>query len=188
MTPMHDRGYGNFESSYCTVCECLIDGKPETSLYCSKACRKRDAKELFSMPVDEVRSTFQRTKSATSLTGLAELATHSPATAHKLCTPARPILTPLTPSILSDGTEPKGDAGERSADKTMKARERPLPPKRTSYSSSVPRSIDLVTPDPQLLSLSPLKRDQPKIRIAAFGLSGDARPRSPLHKDPGSGC
>jgi hypothetical protein len=131
---MFESGYSVFERSYCTVCDCLIDAKSEDSLYCSRACRKAEAKKTFSMPIEEVRSTFKRTKSATSLSGLVEHGEQ----------PSTRLLKGHSQTASHSGTD----------DQRTPVMLRPLPPKRSSYGSSLPRSIDLVTPDPQLFSLT----------------------------------
>lgn len=117
----------DFSTNYCSSCDIAIYND---SLYCSTKCRKKEAKRQLQPSVSST-SLSERTKSSSIYA----------------------LSNPSTSSVISDQNVKRTSTDANESPNVRPALERrgssqmrPLPVKRSSYSSSAPRSVDLVTP------------------------------------------
>lgn len=128
----------DFTPTYCSVCEQAHNKRD--SLYCSAKCKKLDANGLTLSALSTKTAPAAAIAMSRSKSGSSIYAHSNPSTASISSEPrqAQRTSTENTRSAAQD-TRPLHERRHSS--------QRPLPPiKRNSYSSSVPRSVDLVTP------------------------------------------
>lgn len=128
----------DFSTNYCTVCDVAHE---KGGLYCSLKCRKRDAKAAKA-------ATSSPTKASTETMSSLMDRSRSNISLYALSNPSTTSISSTT-NARKDSLEAPRDAAKATRpplDRRLSA-QRPLPPvKRSSYSSSVPKSLDLVTP------------------------------------------
>lgn len=121
----------DFSTNYCVVCDFAHE---KGGLYCSTKCKKRDAKECApsKASLETMAALIEQSKSSHSIYASSNLSTSS-----------------------LNLTAKSRDSAEASRDTTRTrppldrslSHQRPLPPtKRNSYSTSMSRSVELVTP------------------------------------------
>lgn len=135
--PTHKKDISaNFCAHYCAVCDVSHE---KGGLYCSTRCQKLDAKIASESPSkimsENASALMERSKSNPSLYTMSNASSSSFGSMSR----AKHDSTESSREIGSKATRPPFDR--------KISNHRPLPPtKRNSYSSSAPKSIDLVTP------------------------------------------
>lgn len=142
----------DFAPNYCSVCDQAHNRKD--SLYCSTRCAKKEARDA--------RHSATSTRSAISASASSPFrkATSS-SSLYALSNPSCSSVGSDTRDQHNDGDNKRNTmAPTRLSTDRQSLSSRPLPPiKRNSYSSSIPKSVDLVTPI--MTPLTPAGKSRP---------------------------
>ena len=135
----------DYSTSYCTVCDTAIYSD---SLYCSMKCRRFDAHRSTGLSMTTISNLGAQGVQVSGSRSCNSLYAHSnPSTSSLASEKAGRRKEIRSDSISSD----RPAAPRRGSSHT-----RPLPVKRSSFSGSVARSVDLVTP-----TITPIQRKMP---------------------------